>query len=116
MAAVSKPTFGCANCGKLAHKATRRVWNPYMTEATRKAAPEGALAAWDYTGNEIVIHRSKTDPGRYGSNSPAIVHWVSVWDGETWELAQGLFCRMLCAWEFAHDALRAGYRKGGMKS
>lgn len=110
-------TKHCANCGKTAHRGTEKIWNPFTgstdraSVAARAACPDGTTReTWDYRGNAIVVRRSITHPGQWGSNNTPFVHWVTVWDGQTWTLDYDPFCTLRCAWIFAKACHEAGYR------
>lgn len=107
------PPFACAYCGKPAQRRTERVGNPhrYGNTGQREAAEAAGttLETWRYRGNGMVLRSDWHRPTEYNLFKPYIA-WVNVWDGETWELARGDFCRTECAEDFARAALRAGYR------
>ena len=117
---MTKAPYGCAYCGKPAHKRTTTVYvqEPGATPLTgnqfaRHVVPDAYLtdkADCERYADGQVVSVSYTNPKSWGSEKPRHVHRFSEWDGVTWELGKGIFCDAGCATAFAYAAFNGGYR------
>lgn len=107
---MATPDKHCAYCGKPAHKALEKIWNPHVSQMKDRVQLNGTREDWIYMGESIVVRSDKTDPGTWGSKDKPYLHSVTVWDGNTWVLNRDPFCTVTCAESFANAAFNAGYR------
>jgi hypothetical protein len=118
---MPKAPFHCAYCGKAAHKRTTTVYvqEPAAehqlpgNQFARHVIPDAYLTCKAdcarYTNGQVVSVSYST-PTSWGSKKPRHIHRFSEWDGESWELNNGIFCHAECATDFAVAAFKAGYR------